>query len=264
MNREQIIKINEKYNRILSQIKSKEQIDGLLQGYKQEIKALFKGQTLTHITSISPEKMNNRRIQKSNNAANYYETEVGNWVFASSNLDISNLYFARKAKDGMISIAKDLYIYGGDNFEVKGNNVYLKEPNYLYEIDSQKFEPVVAIIRKINNELTVDFSEEWISEEDVDIDDKEQVKSIREICDITDVIKKYQIFCDKNKKRIAIKIRHSKSLEEIKQKFRNYIKSGDLRYINGEAGINVLHFFEQARIEGTQQNSKPVSNELYQ
>lgn len=264
MNREKIEKINEKYNTILSQIKSKEQIDELLQEYRQEIKRLFKGQTLTHITSISPEKMDNRKIQKSNNAANYYETEVGDWVFASSDSDKSNLYLARKANDGMIYMAKDLYIYGGDNFEIKGNNVYLKEPNYVYEIDSQKFEPVVGIIRKKNNELTVDFSEEWISEEEVDIDDKEQVKDIRKICDITSIIKEYQIFCDKNKNRIAIKIKHSKSLEEIKQKFRRYIKNGDLRYINGEAGINVSYFFEQARIEGIQQNSKPVSDELCQ
>ena len=114
----------------------------LMEQYAQELKKIFveNGGILTHITDISPENMKDRRIKKSFNRANNYETEFGNWLFASSaSIDGENLYIARK-KEGMICLTDTVYVFGGDNFYVEpdenGNNhMYLKESNYIYFIE---------------------------------------------------------------------------------------------------------------------------------
>lgn len=76
------------------------------------------GIDITHITSVSPEKMEKGRIRKSIDRANNYETERVDAVFASlSPIDGKNAYIARNST-GMIKLGKSTYIYGGDNIDV--------------------------------------------------------------------------------------------------------------------------------------------------
>ena len=186
------------------------------------------------------EKFQNRIIGK-----NHYNTERGNWVFASSEpVDGTNVYMARKSKDGLMIIAEDIYIYGGDNMKIEQddqgkNHVMLKSPNYIYKINQKNFTPVVTLMESPEKKPYFDFSQEWISDDEVDINNLSQVSEIRKITDVTEIIENYQIFCDVNKNEIAKDIRLSTNKKEAISKLFSAIKSGDLRYINGESKINV-------------------------
>ena len=81
-----------------------QRIFDLMKAYAEEIKNIFirSGGTLTHITDVSPENMSKGKISRSPNKLNHYETQRGNWVFASSSPSERNPYIARK-RDGMIS-----------------------------------------------------------------------------------------------------------------------------------------------------------------
>ena len=96
-----------------------------------------------------------------------------------------------------------------------------------------------------------EFSEEWVSEQEVDINDSKQVLSVDKIDDITDVIKNYQILCDVNQTGEAMKIRNSHSKEEALSKLFKSIQNGDLRYVNVEANINVSPLYKQKLHEYT-------------
>ena len=227
--------------------KETNEIFELMSNYEQDIKNIFikNGQSITHITDISPEKMKSGRILRSKNRTNHYETERGEWAFASSNpMNGKNPYIARNSKDGMILIGKNAYIYGGNNMEVKQNEqgqkkVVLKIPNYVYEINPAKFRPVVILREDENLKPIFEFSEEWISDEDVDINDPTQILGVKIITDITDLIKHYQVFCDVNKTGEALKIRKISRKEDAINIIVEDIKNKKLRYINGEANINV-------------------------
>lgn len=218
----------------------------LMLSYKQDIKQIFlnSNETLTHITSVSPENMINGKIAKSKNRANNYETERGDWVFASSEpIDGHNAYLARKSQTGMILITDNIYVYGGDNIEVTQdeqgkNHVMLKEPNYVYRINPKNFEPVVTLRKDRNGKHFFEFSEEWVSEEELDISNPEHISDIEIISDITSIAQNYQILCDINMTQEAWKIRSCRTREEGLQKLRESIEKGNLRYINGEADIN--------------------------
>ena len=82
------------------------------------------------------------------------------------------------------------------------------------------------------------FSEEGVSESDVDIYDVNQVYSVEKVTDITDVIKNFHVLCDVNKTGEAMKIR-AYSPQEFLEYVPEAIISGRLRYINEEADINV-------------------------
>ena len=222
----------------------------LMEEYRQEIKQIFikNNQKLTHITSISPEDMTNGKIAKSFNRANNYETEYGNWVFASSQpVDGSNAYIARKPNSGMIYLGHNIYIYGGDNIEVKNGRIFLKEPNYIYEIKPDKFLPVVTLKKDRENSPYFEFSEEWISEEEISIKETE----VKKVKDITAILNNYQVLCDVKNKRIGVYIL-SILKEGNKEKITNIlniIKEGisnkTIRYINAEVGINTVINFEK-------------------
>ena len=224
----------------------------LMSKYEQDIKQIFisNNESITHITDVSPENMIGGKISRSINRANNYETERGDWVFASSNpMDGKNPYIARNPKSGMVLIDRNTYIYCSDNMQTQHDEqgqsrVILKNPNYVYKINPERFKPVVTLRRDERGKPFFEFSEEWISEEEIDISDSEQVLGVEEITDITEVIENYQVLCDVNRTGEAMKIRGCSSREEAIQKLFDSIKSGDLRYINGEANINVSQMLE--------------------
>lgn len=223
----------------------------LMKRYQEDIKQIFleNGVALKHITNISPENVVGGHIRKSKNRLNNYETEVGDWVFASSSpIGDNNPYIARKPKDGMINIGHYAYIMGGDNIDIQldehgDKHAVLKEPNYVYKINPQNFLPVVTLKTDKNGEPYFEFSEEWISQEDVDINDPRQVIGVEKIVDITNLLNQYQILCDINHQGIGRQIHSIGNVEQIIQTILSKIQDGSLRYINDEAGININPIF---------------------
>ena len=217
--------------------------------YGNDIKKIFVDNNieLTHITSISPEKLEDGVIRKSFGVLNNYETEIVDAVFASSTpVDGNNPYIAWK--DGeLVKLGDSEYIYGNDNIEItkdsKGkNHAMLKEPNYIYHISPDKFEPVCNFtIDKTTNEPVFEFSDEWISDTEVDISDNKQVKKIEEVRDATSLLENYTILCDKYSQRIGMKAIKFGNEKEGMQFIIEKIKEGSVRYINGEAGINARY-----------------------
>ena len=222
------------------------EILNLIQEFQGAIKKVYieNGEVLTHITDISPTDIEKGKILKSKNRENYFRTERGDWVFASSEpIDGQNPYLIRKSEDGMIAVAKSAFVYGGDNIDVKKDEqgksrVVLKSPNYIYKINPQNFMPVASIQVDRQDNPFLKFSEEWISESDIDIYDINQVYSVEKITDITEVVKNFHVLCDVNKTGEAMKIRAC-SPQEFLEYVPEAIIAGRLRYINEEAGINV-------------------------
>ncbi len=246
------------------------QIFDLMEKYAQDIKHVFMEQkaTITHITDVSPEEMIGGKISRSINRTNNYETERGDWVFASSNpIEGKNPYIVRNSKSGMVLIDKNTYIYGDDNIKIQqdkhGNNVIkLKRPNYVYNISPEKFNPVVTMKKNKEGKPVFEFSEEWVSKQEVNINDSKQVLSVDKIEDITDVIKNYQILCDVNQTGEAMEIRNSHSKEEALSKLFKSIQNGDLRYVNAEANINVSPLYKQKLNEKTRGNYTITPNQI--
>ena len=251
---EQIVaeKIDE-YNKKLAKIKSKnpknKEVEGLLKRLKIEIKQAYiiHGKQLRHITTVAPEDLEDGRIKVSLNRANNYETEFGDWVFASSEpINGQNAYMARQR--GMILITDNVYIYVGDIIDSREDeeakkHAMLKRPNYSYEISPENFTPVVEIRQKRNGEPFFEFSKEWVSEEEVDIADQNQVSRVVEITDVTDLLYTYQVLCDvkryeEGERLIGNIVRSCKTVQEGQELIEEYLRNGDLRYINGECGIN--------------------------
>lgn len=225
----------------------------LMKKFSEDIKLVFvsNGEMLSHITTVPPEMMAGGRILRSRSRANNYETESGDWTFASSEpLDGKNLYVARKPHFGMIHITPEVYIYGGNNLDVVKDEtgkskVLLKYPNYAYIINPQNFMPVVTLKKDKDGKPYFEFSEEWTSGDDIDITDKAQVSEVKEIKDVTEIIRNYQIFCDVNLAGIAHNVRLARNIQEGVQLLKKHVISGDLRYINSEADINVHPMFSK-------------------
>ena len=217
--------------------------------YGNDIKKIFVDNNidLTHITSISPEKLEGGVLRKSIDSLNMYETERVDAVFASSTLvDGNNPYIAWKEGE-LVKLGDSEYIYGNDNIEITKdsegkNHAMLKEPNYIYHISPEKFEPVCNFtIDKTTNEPVFEFSDEWISDTEVDISDNKQVKKIEEVKDVTNILEINTILCDKYSQRIGMKAIKFGNKKEGMQFIAEKIKEGSVRYINGEAGINARY-----------------------
>lgn len=222
----------------------------LMNRYKSDIKQIFieSGEMITHITGVAPDKLIGGKIMRSSNRANNYETETGDWVFASSEpVDATNAYIARKAETGMICITPELYIFGGNNIEVENGRAILKEPNYIYTINPQNFTPVVALIRDINGVPSFEFSEEWVSDNDVDIKDKSQVTKVTEVSDVTELVRNIHVLCDVHMAGIGIKMLRSGDKNTAIGLLLESVRNGLVRYINGECKINILHQIEEVR-----------------
>ena len=231
------------------------EIFDLMEEFKKEIKESFiknKGQ-LTHITSVAPQDIEGRKLKKSSNRANNYETDRVDGVFASSeSLDGTNPYIARN-KDGMISIGPDKYIYGGNNFLVVKDkegvkHALLKQNNYAYFLNPDEFEPVVTLKRDNNGNPEFEFSKEWISEEEISLEDPTQAYGFTVLSDVTDLLKHYQVLSDVNCQGLGMQIRGKKKEDAI-QFVLEQIETGNLRYINEEARINSIDLRKQNQLE---------------
>lgn len=218
----------------------------LMTEYGQSIKRIFVDNNIdiTHITSISPEKLEGGVLRKSIDRANNYETERVDGVFASSTpVDGNNPYIARNSS-GMIRLGKSTYIYGNDNIEVTQDSegkkhAVLKQPNYIYHIKPTNFNPVCNLtIDSISHDPIFEFSEEWISDSEIDISDFSQVRDIEQVKDITNLLEHYTILCDTQSQGLGMKARQSKSKNDALKFIDMKIKDGSVRNINQEAGIN--------------------------
>ena len=218
----------------------------LMTEYKQSIKRIFVDNSIdiTHITSIAPEELEGGVLRKSIDRANNYETERVDGVFASSTpADGNNPYLARNSS-GMIRLGKSTYIYGNDNIEVTQDSegkkrAILRQPNYIYYINPTRFNPVCNLtIDLISHEPIFEFSEEWISDSEVDISDPSQVRNIEEVRDVTNLLEHYIILCDKQSQGIGIKARQLKTKSDALEFIEMKIQDGSVRNINHETGIN--------------------------
>ena len=217
--------------------------------YGNDIKKIFVDNNieLTHITSISPEKLEGGILRKSIDSLNMYETERVDAVFASSTPAAGNNPYIAWKDGELVKLGDSEYIYGNDNIEIikdsKGkNHAMLKEPNYIYHISPEKFEPVCNFtIDKKTNEPVFEFSDEWISDTEVDISDNNQVKKIEEVKDVTNILENNTILCDKYSQRIGMKAIKFGNEKEGMQFIAEKIQEGSVRYINGEAGINARY-----------------------
>ncbi len=218
----------------------------LITEYGQAIKRIFVDNNIdiTHITSIAPEQLEGGVLKRSIDRANNYETERVNGVFASSYpIDGNNPYIARN-NSGMIMLGKTTYIYGSDNIEVTQDSegkkhAILRQPNYIYHINPDRFNPVCNLtVDPRSHEPVFEFSEEWISDSEVDISDHSQVRNIEQVKDVTSLLEHYTILCDTQNHEIGIKARQSKTKDEALKFITMKIKDGSVRNINQETGIN--------------------------
>ena len=218
----------------------------LMTEYKQSIKRIFVDNSIdiTHITSIAPEELEGGVLRKSIDRANNYETERVDGVFASSTpVDGNNPYIARNSS-GMIRLGKSTYIYGNDNIEVTQDSegkkhAILKQPNYIYYINPTSFNPVCNLtIDSISHEPVFEFSEEWISDSEVDISDPSQVRNIEQVKDVTNLLEQYTILCDVQSQGIGIKARQLNNKSDALEFLETKIEDGNVRNINHETGIN--------------------------
>ena len=218
----------------------------LMKLYEKSIKAIFVDNNidLTHITSVAPEMLEGGVLRKSIDRANNYETERVNGVFASSSpIDGNNPYIARNSS-GMIRLGKSTYIYGSDIIDVIQDaagrkHAVLKKPNYIYHINPDRFNPVCNLtINPRTHKPIFEFSEEWISDSDVDISDPIQVRGIEQVSDITSLLGNYTILCDTQSQKIGIRARQSGTKDAALRFIETKIKDGSVRNINHETGIN--------------------------
>lgn len=225
----------------------------LMQEYGESIKQIFIDNNIdiTHITTVSPEKLEGGMLKKSLDRANHYETKRVDGVFASSNpIDGYNPYLARNSS-GMIKLNNSTYIYGSDNIEIIQNSdgkkeAILKYPNYIYHINPENFVPVCNLaIDSYTHRPTFVFSQEWISNTAIDVSDKNQVRSVEEVRNVTSLLKHYTVLCDIQSQGIGIKAKQlsQKSKTEALQYVIKKINDGSLRNINHEAGINDRNLF---------------------
>ena len=218
----------------------------LMTEYKQSIKRIFIDNNIdiTHITSIAPEELEGGVLRRSIDRANNYETERVDGVFASSTpVDGNNPYIARNSS-GMIRLGKSTYIYGNDKIEVTQDSegkkhAILRQPNYVYYINPTSFNPVCNLtIDSISHEPVFEFSEEWISDSEIDISDPSQVRNIEQVRDVTNLLEHYTILCDTQSEGIGIKARQLNNKSDALKFLETKIEDGNVRNINHETGIN--------------------------
>lgn len=239
------IKINDEAKEIL----------GLMKEYGEEIKKIFVENNIdiTHITSVSPKELEGGIIRKSIDRPNNYETERVDGVFASSSpIKGNNPYIARNSS-GMIRLGESTYIYGGDNIEVVSDkeekkHAMLRNPNFIYYINPENFTPVCNLKRSpYTNKPTFEFSEEWISDTEIDISSPNQIRKIEEVRDVTKLLEHFTILCDVNSQGIGVKAIQTGNKQEALDVIKKGIENGSIRNINEEIGINVIQISSQDR-----------------
>ena len=224
----------------------------LMAEYGQAIKRVFIADNinLTHSTNLAPEKMEGGVIRKSIDRDTEFKTERVDAVFASSTpIDGRNTYIA--LNKGMVRM-DSICIYGNDNIEVtqdsEGNkHAMLREPNYIYHINPEKFTPVCTLTEDPKSGRPIfEFTDEWISDSEVVISDPNQVRAVEEVNDVTCLLDHYTILCDVQSQGIGWQARHSGSRKYDALKFiTERIADGSLRNINHETGINDVDLLEE-------------------
>ena len=231
------------------------EVFGLMKEYGETIKKIFVDNNIdiTHITSVSPQKLEGGIIRKSINRPNNYETERVDAVFASSSpINGNNPYIARN-NSGMIRLGESTYIYGGDNIEVISDeagkkHAMLRKPNFIYYINPENFTPVCNLtISPYTHKPIFEFSEEWISSTEIDISNPNQVKKVEEVKDVTKLLEHYTILCDVNSQGIGVKAIQTKNRQKALEIIKENIEEGSIRNINEETGINVIQISGQDR-----------------
>lgn len=235
--------------------KEVKEIFDLMKEYGKAIKKVLVDNNIeiTHITSISPEKLEGVIIRKSIDRPNNYETERVDGVFASSSpIDGNNPYIARN-NSGMIRLGESTYIYGGDNIEVVSDeegkkHAMLRKPNFIYYINPENFTPVCNLtINPYTHKPIFEFSEEWISSTEIDISNPNQVRKVEEVKDVTKLLEHFTVLCDVNSQGIGIKAIQTRDKQKAIEIIRENIKNGSIRNINQETGINVIQNLGQDR-----------------
>ena len=93
-------------------------------------------------------------------------------------------------------------------------------------------------IDSISHEPVFEFSEEWISDSEVDISDPSQVRNIEQVKDVTNLLEQYTILCDTQSQGIGIKARQLNNKSDALEFLETKIEDGNVRNINHETGIN--------------------------
>ena len=91
------------------------------------------------------------------------------------------------------------------------------------------------MIRQFHN---FEFSEEWITNTEIDIRDKNQVLGIDKVEDVTSLLYNYTILCDKYSQNIGKTARKFQNSEQGLKYILEKIDDGSIRSINCETGIN--------------------------
>ena len=111
----------------------------------------------------------------------------------------------------------------------------LRQPNYFYHINPYRFKPVCNLTVDSRSHVPIfEFSEEWISDSEVDISDHSQVRNIERVKDVTSLLEHYTILCDTQSQEIGMKARQSKTKDEVLRFIEMKIKDGSVRNINQE------------------------------
>lgn len=223
--------------------------------YSEAIKKIFEDNNIeiTHITSVSPEKLEGGIIRKSIDRPNNYETERVDGVFASSSPIYGNNPYIARNNSGMIRLGESTYIYGGDNIEVVSDeegkrHAMLRNPNFIYYINPENFTPVCNLtISPYTHKPTFEFSEEWISSTEIDISNPKQIRKVEEVRDVTSLLEHFTILCDVNSQGIGLKAIQTRDKQKALEIIREKIEDGSIRNINEETGINVIEISGEAR-----------------
>ena len=91
---------------------------------------------------------------------------------------------------------------GGDVLDVEtgedgSKHAVLRNPNYIYRINPKNFTPVVTLNTRNNDGPTFLFSHEWISDQEVNLSDPEQlIGEVEEVRDVTELLENYHILSD--------------------------------------------------------------------
>ena len=227
----------------------------LMAEYQKRIKNIFVDNniSLTHVTNVAPDRLEDGVLKKSIDRENTYKTERVDGVFASSKpLDGTNPYIARN-DSGMVRLGEKIYIYGNDNVDVVQDSegkkrAMLRQPNYAYHLNPKWFMPVCTLTwDSRTNRPVFEFSEEWIAENEMNISDPEQVISIDKIEDVTSLLEHYTVLSDIQSQGIGWVARHKHDKKEVLKYIREMIANGSVRNINHEAGINDREFLDDDR-----------------
>ena len=145
-------------------------------------------------------------------------------IFVDNNIDITHItsIAPEQLEGGVLRKSIDR----ANNYETESINPNRFNPVCNLTIDPRSHEPIF------------EFSEEWISDSEVDISDHSQVRNIEQVKDVTSLLEHYTILCDTQSQGIGMKARQSTSKDEALKLIAMKIKDGSVRNINQEIGIN--------------------------